>query len=33
VIQKTKEFLEVAGDGESQILQVLEMPPPGSNPK
>jgi hypothetical protein len=33
VIQKTREFLEVAGDGESQILQVLEMPPPGSNPK
>jgi len=28
VIQKTKEFLEVAGDGESQILEVLEMPPP-----
>jgi hypothetical protein len=26
VIEKSKEFLEVAGDGESQILQVLEMP-------
>jgi hypothetical protein len=26
VIQKTKEFLKVAGDGESEILQVLEMP-------
>jgi hypothetical protein len=26
VIKKTKEFLEIAGDGESQILQVLEMP-------
>jgi hypothetical protein len=25
VIEKSKEFLEVAGDGESQILQVLEM--------
>ena len=27
-IQKTKEFLEVAGDGESELLEVLEMPPP-----
>ena len=24
-IERTKEFLEVAGDGESEILQVLEM--------
>jgi hypothetical protein len=32
-IQKTKEFLEVAGDGESEILQVLEMPPPGGSLK
>jgi hypothetical protein len=30
VIEKTKEFLEVAGDGESEILQVLEMPSEGS---
>jgi hypothetical protein len=32
-IQKTKEFLEVAGDGESELLQVLEMPPPSGSPK
>ena len=32
-IQKTKEFLDVAGDGESEILQVLDMPPPGGSPK
>ena len=31
-IEMTKEFLEVAGDGESEILQVLEMPAEG-NPK
>ena len=33
VIKKTKEFLEIAGDGESQLLQVLEMPPPGNGSK
>ena len=30
-IQKTKEFLEVAGDGESELLEVLEMPPPSNS--
>lgn len=29
-IQKTKEFLEVAGDGETELLEVLEMPPPSN---
>ncbi len=33
VIEKTKEFLEVAGDGQSELLEVLEMPPPSENPK
>jgi hypothetical protein len=26
-VVKTKEFLTVAGDGECEILQVMEMPP------
>jgi hypothetical protein len=29
-IEKTKEFLQVAGDGETELLEVLEMPPPNS---
>jgi hypothetical protein len=32
-IEKTKEFLKVAGDGESELLEVLEMPPPSASPK
>jgi hypothetical protein len=27
-VQQCREFLEVAGDGESELLQVLEGPPP-----
>jgi hypothetical protein len=25
----SKEFLELAGDGESEVIQMLDMPPPG----
>ena len=27
-VEKTKEFLQVAGDGVTELLQVIEMPPP-----
>ena len=29
-VEKMKEFLQVAGDGVSELLQVLEMPPPSA---
>ena len=29
-VEKTQEFLRVAGDGVSELLQVLEMPPPAA---
>ena len=29
-VEKMKEFLQVAGDGVSELLQVLEMPPPST---
>jgi hypothetical protein len=32
-IGKTREFLEAAGDGKSKLLQVLDMPSPGRDPK
>jgi hypothetical protein len=32
-VRQLREFMEVAGDGECQILQVLEGPPPAANAK
>jgi hypothetical protein len=32
-IERTREFLQVAGDGESELLQVLDMPSPAVSPK